>query len=399
MFANRLIPRRFALLSIFGLLVCGLLLVSPLLHGDTGNFQPKVQALWKQGEGDYHTYRIPSLIKTTQGTLLAFCEARKKSASDAGKIDLVMRRSEDGGKSWSDQQVVWEDGDNTCGNPCPVVDESTGAIWLLLTHNLGQDNEKAIKAKTAEGTRTVWVSHSDDDGKSWTDPIEITSTTKNRELGWYATGPGVGIQIKNGPYKGRLVIPCDHSYDVDKSMNSAGYEFGSHVIFSDDHGKTWQLGGTIRPKMNECQVIEVGDSGELVIDMRSYRGQGCRAQARSTDGGLTWTDPEDVRQLVSPVCQASIIRLTAPADGERQTLVFSSPGDPGKRINLTLRVSHDEGKDWSQAIPLYAGPTAYSCLEILPDGSVACLAEIGERSPYQTISLLTVPAQKIQPLE
>src|SRR5690606_25376965 len=121
MFANRLMPRRFALLSIFGLLVCGLLLVSPLLHGDTGNFQPKVQALWKQGEGDYHTYRIPSLIKTTQGTLLAFCEARKKSASDAGKIDLVMRRSEDGGKSWSDQQVVWEDGDNTCGNPCPVV--------------------------------------------------------------------------------------------------------------------------------------------------------------------------------------------------------------------------------------------------------------------------------------
>ena len=169
--------------------------------------------VWTSGEGAYHTYRIPSVIRTMNGTLLAFCEGRRSGRGDAGNIDLLLKRSFNGGKTWSDAVVLWDDNGHTCGNPCPVIDDSTGTVWLLLTHNLGTDHEADIIKGKARSTRTVWVSHSSDDGHTWVTPSEITKTTKKPGWGWYATGPGVGIQIKHGPHKGRLVIPCDHSYD------------------------------------------------------------------------------------------------------------------------------------------------------------------------------------------
>src|SRR5690606_27875764 len=199
-------------------------------------------ALFISGTDGYDTYRIPAMVTTNEGTLLAFCEGRKEGRGDAGYIDIVLKRSTDNGKTWSEQMVLWDDEDNTCGNPCPVVDEETGEIHLLLTHNLGSDHESDIIHKTSESTRTVWVMKSSDDGKIWTDPQDITSTTKKKEWGWYATGPGNGIQIKHGPRKGRLVIPCDHSYDdPEGNVRNGPYEYGSHAIYSDDHGKTWQL--------------------------------------------------------------------------------------------------------------------------------------------------------------
>ena len=169
--------------------------------------------VFTSGQDGYHTYRIPAVIRARNGTLLAFCEGRKSGGGDSGDIDLLLKRSTDGGRTWSGAQVVWDDETNTCGNPCPVLDESTGTLWLLLTHNIGTDRERDIAARTAKGTRTVWVANSKDHGASWTKPVEITSATKDPSWTWYATGPGVGIQIKNGPHAGRLVIPCDHNYD------------------------------------------------------------------------------------------------------------------------------------------------------------------------------------------
>src|SRR5262245_20964667 len=141
------------------------------------------------GADGYHTYRIPSLIVTTKGTVLAFCEGRKRGRGDAGDIDLLLKRSSDGGQTWSDSQVVWDDGDNTCGNPCPVVDRDTGTIWLLLTQNLGVDTEAQIIDQTSRGTRTCWISRSSDDGQTWAKPIEITRDVKRPDWTWYATGP------------------------------------------------------------------------------------------------------------------------------------------------------------------------------------------------------------------
>ena len=266
--------------------------------------------LFTSGEHGYNSYRIPSIITTKKGTILAFCEGRKEPG-DAGDIDLLLRRSEDNGKTWSDQQIVWDDGPNTCGNPCPVVDEETGVIWLLMTHNLGDDKETEIIKKEAQSTRTAWVCKSEDDGKSCTKPVDITKSTKEPSWGWYATGPGVGIQIKFGPRKGRLVIPCDHSFDSPEGKVRGGpYEYGAHVIYSDDHGESWQLGGTISPKVNECQVVELADgNGTLMMNMRSYFGRNRRTQSISYDGGETWTAPVDAEQLVGqlPVRPASFI--------------------------------------------------------------------------------------------
>src|SRR5262249_33493084 len=167
---------------------------------------PDEQVLFKVGDGGYHTYRIPSLIVTNGGVLLAFCEGRKSGRGDTGDIDLVLKRSRDGGKTWDKTQVVWDDADNTCGNPCPVVDRNTGTLWLLMTHNLRGDTEEKIVGGTSKGSRTVWVTKSTDDGATWDRPVDITKDVKKPEWTWYATGPGVGIQLKSGP----LLLPCDH---------------------------------------------------------------------------------------------------------------------------------------------------------------------------------------------
>src|SRR5215510_7526783 len=155
-----------------GTLVTGLIasLLSIASACLVGTAKPRQTPVFVSGQEGYHTYRIPSLLVTKKGTLLAFCEGRKRGRGDAGDIDLLLKRSFDGGKTWAKMQPIWDDGKNTCGNPCPVVDAKTGTIWLLLTHNLGTDTQRMIEAGTSKGTRTVWVCKSDDDGATWTKP-------------------------------------------------------------------------------------------------------------------------------------------------------------------------------------------------------------------------------------
>jgi sialidase-1 len=327
------------------------------------------------GQDGYHTYRIPALLVSAKGTLLAFCEGRKTGRGDSGNIDLVLKRSSDGGMTWQPMQIVYDDGPNTIGNPCPVLDRATGTLWLPLTRNLGSDNEAAIKKRASKESRTVWITHSTDDGVTWAKPVEITATTKAPDWAWYATGPGCGIQLGSG----RLVIPCDHS------VAGSGLYHRSHVIYSDDHGATWKLGGTIGDKVNECQVVELGD-GRLLMNLRSYLGEHCRAVATSADGGLTWTPAASDPALVEPVCQAAMIRMSDPREPGHGLLIFSNPASTA-REKMTVRLSTDEGKTWPMAAQLWAGPAAYSALAVLPDRRIACLYERGEKSPYEKISL------------
>ena len=222
--------------------------------------KPQKTKLFIKGADGYHTYRIPSLVVTKKGTLLAFCEGRKGGRGDSGNIDMMLKRSEDGGATWSGRQIVWDDGANTCGNPCPVVDRTTGTIWLLMTWNLGSDRESAIIDLKSKDTRRVFVTSSTDDGKSWAKPKEITAAAKKPDWTWYATGPCTGIQLEKGPHKGRLLIPCDH-------IESSTKKYYSHVIYSDDNGTTWKLGGsTPTDQVNECQVVELAD-GRLMLNM------------------------------------------------------------------------------------------------------------------------------------
>ena len=158
--------------------------------------------VYRAGEGGYSTYRIPALITTAKGTLLAFCEGRRNSASDAGDIDVLLRRSFDKGKSWSPVQVVADMSDDTVGNPTPVVERSTGDILLLLTRNPGRINEAQIIQ--GNGQRTVWLTRSRDDGATWSAPVEITAQVKQPDWTWYATGPGNGIQLRSGRHRDPL---------------------------------------------------------------------------------------------------------------------------------------------------------------------------------------------------
>jgi sialidase-1 len=329
------------------------------------------------GKDTYHTYRIPAALVTPKGAVLAFCEGRKAGRSDAGNIDLLLKRSDDGGKTWSASQVVWDDADNTCGNPCPVVDRKTGTIWLLLTHNLGKDTEAMILDRKSKGTRTVWVSKSTDDGVTWSKPSEITKDVKDPKWTWYATGPGCGIQTKSG----RLVIPCDHYVEGSKARHS-------HTIYSDDGGATWKLGGAAQEKTNECQVAERAD-GSLVLNMRSYHGKNRRAVATSKDGGLTWSDVTLDDALIEPTCQASLLRYPV-KDDNKDRLLFSNPAST-KREKMTVRLSLDGGETWPASRLLHAGPAAYSALAILPDGIVGCLYECGEKSAYERIVFARFP--------
>jgi len=336
------------------------------------------------GEGDYHTYRIPAIVVTPKGTLLAFCEGRKGGQGDAGNIDLLLRRSKDGGATWGPVQVVWDDDANTIGNPCPVVDRNTHTIWLPVTRNLGADSEGRVIAGTSKESRTVWMLKSEDEGETWSDPADITADVKAPDWTWYATGPGCGIQLMTG----RLVVPCDHVVRGTKAH-------GSHAIYSDDRGATWKRGAAIDDKVNECQVAERMD-GTLILNMRSYHGKKCRAVATSKDGGGTWSALEHDTALVEPVCQAALVN--APPDTPAcacDRMLFSNPAS-AKRERMTMRLSEDGGRTWTSGRVLHAGPAAYSALAVLKDGTACCLYERGEKSPYERITLARIAMKELK---
>ena len=370
----------------FALLTClsgSIVLAASLTNRGGLADQPPVveqQPVFSSGREGYHTFRIPSLLVTSRGTLLAICEGRKNSRSDFGDIDVVLKRSTDGGKTWSALQVLWDDGPNTCGNPCPVVDRQIGTIFLFLTHNLGSDSEPAITAGKAKGTRTVWLMRSEDDGQTWSKPINITAQVKRPEWTWYATGPGVGIQLSNG----RLIIPCDH-----KEPTANGVVWRAHVIYSDDHGKSWQLGGTVGPQCNECQAAELSD-GRVMLNIRSYRGNHRRLVAISSDGGRTFGPLYEDAALVEPVCQASLLRWPFPVEGKKSVLLFANPVSK-QRERMTVRVSFDDGRTWPRQLTLHEGPSAYSCLAALDRDTLGCLYERGQEHPYEAIYLAWIP--------
>ena len=347
--------------------------------------QPVGKPLFVSGQEGYHTYRIPAVVVTTKGTVLALCEGRKHSGGDAGDIDLLVKRSTDHGKTWSPQQIIWNDAGNTCGNPCAVVDEATGTVWLLSTWNRGDDREPAIIAKTSKDTRRIFVIHSTDDGLTWSAPRQITDDVKLTNWTWYATGPGSGIQIQHGPHQGRLVIPCDH-------IEADTKHYYSHIVYSDDHGESWKLGGTTpRHQVNECEVVEL-TGGRLMLNMRNYdRLQRKRQVALSDDGGLTWAEQRFDEALIEPICQAAIERFSWPDQTNRSVILFSNPASTNRRSHITLRASLDEGRTWTLSRALHLGPSAYSDLAVLANGRIACLYEAGEEKPYQSIVFADVP--------
>ncbi|MGI6074523.1 MAG: sialidase family protein [Fermentimonas sp.] len=337
--------------------------------------------IFKKSTEGYSCFRIPAIVKTKDNTLLAFAEGRVRNCKDEGDINLVLRRSTDNGKTWSDLIMVWDDADNTCGNPSPVVDLETGTVHLLMTWNLGEDRIGDINAGISKDTRRVYYTRSVDDGLTWETPKEITSQVKDPSWGWYATGPVHGIILTKEPYKGRIVVPCDY---IEVGAGRKGY---SHVIYSDDNGVTWKIGGK-SVGGNESTVAELSD-GRLMLNMRNSSPY--RTVAYSEDGGETWSPSKQDYALPDPTCQASL--LNGFAEG-KHTLFFSNAAS-SSRVNMTIKKSIDDGKTWPYFYVVNEGPSAYSDVVMISDSEIGILYENGKNNPYEKISFEKIKIQKI----
>jgi sialidase-1 len=334
---------------------------------------PEQTDLFVGGQSGYHTIRIPALVTTMKGTVLAFAEGRKDVGSDQGPHDIVLRRSFDGGKTWTPLQVIANDGTNALNNPTTVVDRDTGTTWLLIIRTSTKRYKDDGEVEKATGrVSDMWVMHSDDEGATWVGPTDITKSVNRPDWKRIVPGPGVGIQMQSG----RLVISCNHEI---------GSEPVNHVIYSDDHGNTWRLGGSTDAKTDENQVVELAD-GSLMLNIRNYREKGHRGISISKDGGLTWSNVVNDPTLIEPVCMASLIRYTQSPPFMKNRLLFSNPATQTERIKMTVRVSYDEGNTWPVAKLLNVGPSGYSCLTVLPDMKIGCLYERGEHSTVEKLT-------------
>lgn len=339
--------------------------------------------IYNQGTDGFELYRIPAIVKSKSNTLLAFAEARKaRSNGDSGDIDLVVKRSSDNGKTWSKQITIWNDEQNTCGNPVPIVDDR-GRIHLLMTWNFQTDKWGAITNGTGEDSRRPYYTYSDDDGITWAQPVEITSSVKKEKWDWYATGPCHGIQIQKGIHKGRLVAP--NYFTTRESGKVTSY---SHIIYSDDYGKTWKPGEpTPVGGVGECSVAEIGE-GTLMLNMRADEGF-YRKSCTSIDGGLTWSSPQISIDQIDCKCQGSILSIGG-------AVFLSNAASATERINMTIKKSTDNGKNWKGQYTVYEGNSGYSDIVELSDSQIAIIYEGGEKRYTDGLAFKVVSIKSIQ---
>ncbi len=349
------------------------------------------QNLFTAQEGGYDLYRIPGVVVTSKGTVIAYCEARElpedRKGADWAKIDILMRRSTDGGQTWSpptnlvippqDAQrnsIAVEQGFSgsdslTINNPVALVDQSSESIHFLYC---------------IEYARCYYM-RSDDDGQTFTKPADITTTFEafRAEYNWkvIATGPGHGIQLRNG----RLLVPV---------WLSTGTGGGAHrpsavsVIYSDDHGASWQRGDIVvnHPELtnpSETVAIELAD-GRVMLNIRNETfdrktRSRRRAVSISPNGANQWSPVRLDDGLPEPVCMGSILRVSRKPDAAKNRIIFANPHntESTERKNVAIKLSYDEGSTWPVMKVLEPGHSGYSDLAMGPDGSIFCFYERG----------------------
>jgi sialidase-1 len=354
------------------------------------------------GTEGYSSFRIPAVVTTGKGTLVAFAEGRVGSSADSGNIDVVSKRSADGGCTWGPLSV--DAGSDTADNPAPVVDPATGNIVLVTCYNAGTVTEAQILAGqvTADQTRRVFVQTSTDDGLTWSSRREITGQVKLANWRWYATGPGHAIALTQGVHKGRLVVPANNSVAPAAGSTDTGAEsqyYGGNDLYSDDHGATWHIGytddtteGYSNP--NESTMAQLPD-GRLYVNSRDQNGTGAgnRVDGYSADGGTTLVKPLHPQDTITtPVVEGNVLQVTGP----HAVLLYSGPADPTNRAVMAIRASTNDGVTWSTGYDLTGLPAAYSDLVQLDNTTVGVLYETGDTSANANLTFTRVPVKDVQ---
>ena len=344
-------------------------------------FLEKIDLFEEMTDG-FVLYRIPGIVVTSKGSVLAYCEARKYSGADRGEIEIHMRRSTDTGLTWSQPKQIAHIGPRLARNP-----HMSGK---KKKRNMGGPNEQTVNNPVAivdsngvvhfiycvEYMRSFYM-RSDDDGVTWSKPVEITYAFEKfrPECPWQviATGPGHGIRLSSG----RLIVPVWlATYEGNPRIKRA-----ASVIFSDDGGSTWQRGDIAIVNGNECNVAELSDGG-VILTARNGDPSNRRAVAFSKDGVTGWSKTSFAPELLEPGCMAGMVSYRPTGQIKKPLLLFSNPHTTKRpysaRRDVAIKVSYDDGRTWPLSKTLENGPGAYSDLAVLPNGTVLCFYESGK---------------------
>ncbi len=349
---------------------------------------PQFSEVFTSGTEGFASIRIPSVLTTRSGTILAVAEGRRRP-NDQAENDIVAKRSTDGGLTWSPLRILHDDGPHSLNNPTLVQESQSGRIFLwyqrIPSHLREHDNRIAQGLEGPDVYRNFLLT-SDDDGTTWSQPSDVTATTKRpTRATTIASGPGIGIQLSRGPHKGRLLIPFNEG------------PFGiwqNYAVFSDDAGKSWSFGADVpnallpngKSWINEVQFAELSD-GSVFLDSRQFGGARLRKSSISRDGGATWSPVSEIPGLTDPSCMAGILRFSFDDAAGKGRLLHTGP-DSTKRDHGTVWMSTDDGVSWPVKRELWPGPFAYSVPTKLPDGNVGVLFEADS---YRSIKFARFP--------
>ena len=331
------------------------------------------------GDDGSAAFRIPGLVTTNKGTLLGVYDIRYNNSVDLQeKVDIGVSRSTDKGQTWEKMRVAMTFGmagglphsQNGVGDPSILVDELTNTIWIVAAWTHGMGNGRAwwnsMPGMTSDETAQLMMVKSMDDGKTWSEPINVTSQVKDPSWYFLLQGPGRGITMKDGT----LVFPIQY---IDSTrVPNAG------IMYSKDRGETWHLHNPARINTTEAQVAEV-EPGILMLNMRDNRG-GSRAVAITKDLGKTWSEhPSSRRALLEPICMASLIKVDAKDNiTGKKLLLFSNPNTTNGRHHITIKASLDGGFTWPaehQVLLDEAEGWGYSCLSMIDGETVGIFYE------------------------
>lgn len=356
--------------------------------------EPEFFEVFTPGSDGYPAIRIPSVTVTKKGSVLAFAEARK-TLGDQSENDIVTKRSTDGGATWSALKLIHDDGVHSLNNPTAVVEQESGRVFLMyqrIPGNLKEHSKETAVGLSGENIYRNFMVWSDDDGVTWSAPLDVTATTKRPDRATtICSGPGIGIQLTRGPHKGRIIIPFNEG---------PFWLWQNFAVISDDAGKTWRTGVDVpgvfvpdgkmgqRSQVNEVQMVEMSDGG-VRLDSRQFAGTRVRKTAVSRDGGLTWSNVSDLTDIRDPSCMAGVLRYSFDEGDGKGKIIHTGP-DSTKRDHGTVYLSRDDGATFPIKRELYAGGFAYSVPTRLADGRVGVLFEADN---YKRITFARFPIE------